>query len=230
MVRAFKNPDITNAQRARLLRRRLIEERSIAEAIWQQTQPETDPERLTDYLHYREYEVERRRIQKKGRRGYVYMDRNIGVRAIDHIVTRLVCGILWPDGFNQGRYPLNEAEGNQDKLARHAIATLIVKIRSDERFAYIGIITDQLHEDPETHDLDNVIFDGRTEKQTPNVENVNRLQEDDPRSIWIQRRQRRTNTSQRITQMTIDNFLRSEAEARDLERQEENRRAARRGP
>jgi hypothetical protein len=208
-----------------------MEERSIAESIFNVTQPESDAERIVDYIHFREYEKERRRLKDKGKRGLVYAESNLGVRMDDHIVTRIIAGILWPRGYNQGRYPLNDAEENQDKIARNMTASLIAEIRINKRFAYLGIITDLLHKDANTGDFENVIFAGRTEKKKNGSEKLVDLKKDDPRKIWIERRDKRRKALDARTQQTLDNFLRSEADIISLEQQERLfRRRRRAGP
>jgi hypothetical protein len=226
-MRPWKNPNITDIQRARLLRQRVIEERGVAEEIWQSTQPETDIERFIDYIHYRRYELQRRKLQKHGKRGYVYTDRNLGVRMEDHIVSRIACGVLWPDAFIQGRYPLNGNEANQDKMARSNLAGLIAWVRIDPRCRHVAIITDMLHLDPDTGDKDNVIFEGRTEKKTDKKETIRNLDANDVRVGWVERREARGVALEQRTQQTIDNFLRSEVDNNILERQEQDRRRRR---
>lgn len=228
MVRPWKNSRVTDAQRARNSRRKVMEERGLAEDIWQTTEPTTDAERGLDYLHYRRYEVERRRLEKQGKKGMVYVDRNIGVRRDDHITSRTLCGVLWPNAFNQGRFPLNEAEENRDKLGRTAVAALLGEIRRNQEYGMLAILSDILHEDPDTKDLENVIFDGRTEKKKKGREKLEDFPKDHPIKIWLKRKSNIRNTQAQSVQLTLENFLRSEMEAIAFERAEADRRRRKR--
>jgi len=143
--KVFKNPDVNDIQRERVLKRRILEERAKAEEIWKWKESKTKPQKLADYLK--------------------------GKKIADHITTRIMRGVLYGLKYGMSVYPKTPEEKYFDARGLNLLRQLISKIRRDPEFRWFSVATEVPNENPDTRDLEYVCYDfaaeqGRKTKKT----------------------------------------------------------------
>jgi hypothetical protein len=132
----YKNSSVTDDQRDRVLKRRIIEERSEGMAIFKQKYAITMKQKLVDYMR--------------------------GKTADDHITMRILLNVLYDDSIHLN--PKTDAEKWLDLKRKGPIYTLIKQVRIDPDFEYLSILTDVAHENPDTNDMEAVCVDAGAEQ------------------------------------------------------------------
>ena len=190
--RIFKHPDTTDADREKNLKKRAMEERANALDKWDtmEIKPINDEERVIRFLKKR-------------------------TRA-EHITNRVLKYVLWGMKYGIRFYPRSKEDKWDDRLGSSRLTGVIGKIREKKQYAHFSLISEILHENPQTKDMEFVIFDGITEK-------TSKKKERRPPEIiaeWQENRERLQATINKRTQNTVDNAMRSEVEIEQLERQD----------
>lgn len=189
--RIYKNPQVTDIQRDRVLRKRILEEHAKAEEVWKWKESKTKTQKLVDYLK--------------------------GKKIADHITGRILRGVLYGPKYGMSVYPKTPEEKYFDLRGLNRLCQLIHKIRQNPEFKWLSLATEQANENPDTQDLEYVLYDFAAEqgKKTKKVQ---------PLAIWEANRQQIMDTYIRITNETVERALLPEIKRRKLEKEEKDRR------
>lgn len=192
----YKNPEISDDRRDKIIKRRVMEEKARATEIWGWTYPRNNMERYADYIRYTK---------------------------IDHHVTpRIAKGVIFGYKYGTFDYPKTKEEKWDDKVGLGRIYAMNHYIRDDdENFPYLSIGTEILHEDPDTKDKDYPIFNfnaERTNKKKISVKEMQLLTE------WENLRNELNDSRTDITEKTVKRAKLTDEELRTLEREAMERR------
>jgi hypothetical protein len=187
----WRNPRTTDAQRDRVLKRRILEERAKAFAIWKRENSKTISQKIVDYLK--------------------------GKKISHHITERILRGVIFGPKYGMTLFPKNPQEKYFDVIGQIRMSHLISSIRLNPKFKWVSVSTEIASPNPDTQDLEYVIFDFAAE-QGRKINRTESLTE------WEVNRREIEDTKAEITTETIERALTPEPERRRLEREEKDRR------
>jgi len=129
--RTWKNPKVTNGQRDKNLKRRVIEAKADADAIFNNTGAGSVTEKIIDFLK----------------------DKRIS----DHITYRILRGALFGLRYGAKCYPETNEEKFLDWTGMNNLRAAISNARRDRRYGYVSIGSGLFHENPDTKDVEPVL-------------------------------------------------------------------------
>lgn len=187
----FKNPQVTDIQRDRVLKRRILEERSKALVIWKREKSKTKQQKAVDYLR--------------------------GKTREHHITERMLRGIIYGPKYGMDYYPKNPVQKYADLIGMIRTSHLISEIRRSPRFRWFSISTEIVHENPDTRDLEYVVYDFAAEQGR-------KLKKTMPLAEWETNRREVEETKTHITTETVERAMLPELERRQRERDDKDTR------
>jgi hypothetical protein len=188
----WKNRETTDVRRDRVLKRRILEERAKAFQIWKRENSKTISQKIVDYLK--------------------------GKKISHHITERILRGVVFGPKYNSmSLFPKTPEQKYFDVIGQIRISKLISSIRRNPKFKWFSISTEIASLNPDTQDLEYVIYDFAAE-QGRKINRAESLVE------WETNRREIEDTKAEITTETIERALTPEAERRRLEREEKDRR------
>jgi hypothetical protein len=142
----YKNPQVTDIQRDKWLKKRVLEERAKALVIWTREKSKTKKQKCVDYLR--------------------------GKTRDHHITERILRGVIYGPKYGMDYYPKKPEQKYADLMGMIRTSHLISEIRRDPRFRWFSIATEIVHENPDIRDLEYVVYDftaerGKKVKKTP---------------------------------------------------------------
>lgn len=185
--KVFKSPKVSDAQRDRVLTKQIIEQRAEAEEIWRLKKPKNELWKLAYYIQ--------------------------GKTIDDHLVRRVVQGVMFGLKYGAKYYPQTNEEKYLDGRGGNRLATLLGKLREDPQFGFISIGTELIHENPDTGDFEFIICD----LTTMNASDRKQIKPNETAEKWQQIRQKSEATHVDRTTKTIDNSMKSKPEREKLE-------------
>ena len=136
--KTWKNPEVTDIQRDRVLKRRTLEEVSSAEEKYSWSKAKTLEQKFVDYLQ--------------------------GKTRNDHITTRLLKSVIFKFKYGAFYYPKTEQEKYQDSVGLGQIYQFTYLARHKKKYKYLSLGNEILHKNPDTGDLEYVLVDFNAER------------------------------------------------------------------